>query len=206
MTDLVAAGRRFPVDDWLHGVARVREKLAAWEQSAVFAEAFANAPAALVPVQLPHLPNDRWAALEIDLVTAGAHDRLLYTCELPAGFTPHAVQCGLVLDEWPEVIPAPDVLTGLTFHFDRPSAQPPQVMLLALPAAIRGRWTWDDLVGAISETLDDAKSRAVEPSHVDGSAYGQFLPATLMAVTLYWITIATNLALNNAIYDHIGAS
>jgi hypothetical protein len=206
LTDLVAAGRRFPVDDWLYGVARVREKLAAWEQTAILGEAFTGTAAALVPVQLPHLPNDRWAALEIDLTATGAHDRLLYTADVPAGFTPHAVQCGLVLDEWPEVIPAPDVLTGLTFHFDRPSAQPPQVMLLALPAALRGRWTWDDLVGAITETLDDTKSRAVEPSHVDSSAYGQFLPATLMAVTLYWITVATNLALNNTVYDHIGAS
>lgn len=58
---------------------------------------------------------------------------------------------------------------------------------------------------SINESLDAAKSRGVEPSQVDASPYSQFLPATLMAVTLCRIHIATNLAINNRIYEKIGS-
>jgi hypothetical protein len=78
-------------------------------------------------------------------------------------------------------------------------------MLLAVPPALTGSWSWDDLVATLLETLQAAKSRAVEPAQIDASSYAQFLPTTLMAVTLYQITIATNLALNNRIYERIGS-
>ncbi len=203
LTDLVAGGRRFPVDDWLYGVARVREKLGAWENAAVLGEAFGADPAELTPVQLPFVAGDRWTALEFDTSRAAPNDRLLYTAHFATPFDPLADQCGLLLDEWPELVPAADVVSGVTFHFDRPNSQPPQTMLLALPAVLRGRWSWDDLVATLTETLDGAKARAVEPAQIDGSPYAQLLPATAMAVTLYWITISSNLALNNRIYDVI---
>ena len=202
LTDLHAAGRRFPVDDWLYGLARVRDKLNAWETAVVLAEGFGGAPGELTPVQLPLVPDDRWMALEFD-TSAAAGDRLLYTAAFAVPFAPGDPQCGLLLDEWPELVPAPNVVTGVTFHYDRPSSQPAQAMLLALPSAVTGRWQWDDLTAMINETLDAARARGVEPAQVDGSDYAQLLPATLMAVTLYQITIATNLALNNGIYDRI---
>jgi hypothetical protein len=203
LTDLLAAGRRFPVDDWLYGVARVREKLGAWESAAVLSEAFGAPPAELTPLQLPFVAGDRWAALEFDTASALKADRLLYTAHFAAPFNPALKQCGLLLDAWPEIVPAPDVVSGLTFHFDRPNAQPPQALLLAVPPVLRGAWSWDDLVATLLETLDAAKERAVEPSQVDASSYAQLLPATVMAVTLYGITISTNLAQNNHIYELI---
>jgi hypothetical protein len=60
-------------------------------------------------------------------------------------------------------------------------------------------------MATLNETLDGARARGVEPAQIDASSYGQLLPATLMAVTLYWITIATNLAQNNGIYEVIGS-
>jgi len=68
---------------------------------------------------------------------------------------------------------------------------------------LTGHWRWDDLVATLNETLDAAKTRGVEPAQVDASNYAQLLPATLMAVTLYQITIATNLAINNGVYNLI---
>ena len=57
--------RDFPVDEWLYGVARVREKLAAWENLVMLAEAFkTRPPMELTPFQLPYRPNDSWLALE----------------------------------------------------------------------------------------------------------------------------------------------
>lgn len=201
LTDLKASGRRFPVDDWLYGVARVRDKLNAWENVIVLSEAFGASPAELKPVQLPYVANDRWTALEFDTANAAANNRLLYTAHFPKPFDPAADQCGLLIDEWPETVPAPDVVSGLTFHFDRPNSQPPQAMLLALPPVLRGNWVWDDLVAMLNQTLDDAKKRGVEPGQIDASNYAQLLPATLMAVTLYQITIGTNLAINNKLFD-----
>jgi hypothetical protein len=200
--DLETAGRRFPVDDWLYGLGRVREKLGAWEAATVLAEAFGAAPGELTPVQLPLRADDRWMALEFDTSVA-AGDRLLYTAAFAVPFVPGDAQCGLLLDEWPEVVPAADVVSGVAFHYDRPGSQPAQAMLLALPSALTGRWSWNDLVAMLHETLDAAKARGVEPAQVDGSSYAQLLPATLMAVTLYQITIATNLGLNNGIYERI---
>jgi hypothetical protein len=105
-------------------------------------------------------------------------------------------QCGLLVDEWTEVIPAREETTGVAFHYDRPNAEPPQVMLLVTPTSERV-WEWQDLVDALNETLDMAKKRAVEPVHVDDTPYARFLPATVMATTLYQISIGANLALNN---------
>jgi hypothetical protein len=205
LTDLHANGRRFPVDDWLYGLARVRDKLNAWENVGILSEAFGANPASLTPLQLPFTANDRWTALEFDTATATSNNRLLYTAHFATAFNHSAQQSGLLLDEWPELVPAADMTSGVTFHFDRPSSQPPQVLLLAVPPALTGRWRWDDLVATLNETLDGAKMRGVEPSQVDASNYAQFLPATLMAVTLYQITIATNLALNNNVYKLIGS-
>ncbi len=151
-------------------------------------------------MQLPFVADDRWTALEFDTPNATPNNRLLYTAHFPQPFDPAGDQCGLLIDEWPETVPAPDVVSGLTFHFDRPNSQPPQAMLLALPPVLHGNWVWEDLVAMLNQTLDDAKKRGVEPGQIDASNYAQFLPATLMAVTLYQITIGTNLAINNNIF------
>jgi hypothetical protein len=196
-------GRLFPLDDWMYGVARVREKMAHWENTVLLAECFQRTSPALTALQLPYRANDRWLGLEFPDTVALDTDKLLYTAHFAGGFTGAAAQCGLLLDEWTEVIPAKEEITGVSFHFDRPSCEPPQAMLLALPAVRTGRWQWKDLVDVLHETLDNARKRGVEPAHVDGSAYAQFLPATLMAVTLYQMTIATNLAVNNHIYAEI---
>ena len=77
--------------------------------------------------------------------------------------------------------PRTDETTGIAFHYDRPNAEPPQTMLLALPAELpRRAGEWDDLVDALHETLDLARKRAVEPRHVDATAYARFLPATIV--------------------------
>ena len=189
----------FPVDTWLYGVARVRDKMRAWEQVVMLTGAFHIAEPQLTPLQLPFLANDRWLALEFPPETKLDTDRLLYTAHFAAPFQKASRQCGLLLDEWTEVIPLSEAETGITFHYDRPSCEPPQSMLLVTPTDFRGAWQWADLVDALNETLDFAKRRAVEPVHVDQAAYARFLPATLMAVTVSQLTISANLALNNKV-------
>ena len=111
----------------------------------------------------------------------------------------------LLLDEWSEVIPRADITTGIAFHHDRPDQEAPQAMLLVTPTDFRGGWQWGDLVDALDETLDRARRRAVEPTHLDGTAYAQLLPATVMAVTMNQLTISAVLAVNNGLETVSGA-
>jgi hypothetical protein len=70
-------------------------------------------------------------------------------------------------------------------------------MLLIAPPAQTGAWSWEDLVGAVRESLDLARIRAVEPGHIDGTAYAQLLPATVLSAAAQAITVTTDLSLNN---------
>ncbi len=187
-------GSDFPVDDWLYGVARVREKMGAWESLVMMAEGLRDGPALdLTPVQLPYTPGDHWLGLEYPPDHEIAGERLLYTAHAP-GLDPTQPLCGLLLDEWTEVIPARQETTGLAFHYDQPNSEPPQALLLATPGASTGAWSWSDLVQTLHETLDLARLRAIEPDQVDRSPYAQFLPATVTAVTRTPVTIAMSYA------------
>jgi hypothetical protein len=187
----------FPVDTWLHGTARVRDRLRAWEQTTLLTGAFGRTEPALDALQLPHVPGDRWVALELAPDQKLDSDRLLYTAHFASPFDAASRLCGLVVDEWTETIPVSEIDAGIAFHYDRPNAEAPQTMLLVTPSEFRGGWQFDDLVDAINETLDLAKRRAVEPVHLDKLPFAPYLPATIMAAQSQELTIAANLALNN---------
>lgn len=194
-------GRDFPLDDWLHGAARVREKMKQWETVLLLDEAFPGAQAPeLTPLQLPYGSNEPWLALEIPAGYKIDSDRLLYTAHFADPFEKTKPICGLLVDEWTEVIPGTEETTGIAFHFDRPNAEPPQAWLVALPAVRDGVWSWEDLLGAVNHALDAAKLRAIEPAHVDQTAYSWFLPATTSAYTFPEISISNNLLRNLDIF------
>jgi hypothetical protein len=193
-------GVDFPVDTWLYGVARVRPRMGSWEGITLLAEAMEMAAPELEPVQLPYANGASWLAMPFPTVTSVDQDHLLYTAYWSTPFVKTTRQCGVLLDEWTEVIPRPEETTGVAFHFDRPNAEPPQVMLLVAPPAITGAWDWTDLVDTLRETLALTKRRAVEPDHIDAATYARFLPATISAVTYHPISIALDLAVNNEVF------
>ena len=193
------AGISDPVPEWATGAARVRPALHAWESAGLLAPAFGRAEPALTPAQLPYTAGDPWLAMQFPASFAISSDRLLYTACYAQAFDATAHQCGLLLDEWTEVIPAATKDTGLTFQFSRPDNEPPQAILVVTPATGDGVWHWDDLVAAVTETLDLAKLRAVEPADTDPTPYARLLPATVMAVTVHGISITTALAAANGV-------
>ena len=158
------------MDTWLHGTARVRDRLRAWEQVTILAGVFGRPEPPLDALQLPHVPGDRWFGLDIPEDRTLEGDRLLYTAHFAAPFDPAQRLCGLLLDEWTEMIPASEVDTGIAVHYDRPNAEAPQTMLLVTPTEFRGAWQWDDIVDALNDTLTLAKQRAVEPTHLAAAA------------------------------------
>lgn len=54
-----------------------------------------------------------------------------------------------------------------------------------------------DVIAAVNETFDLAKTRLVEPVHLDDTGYAQLLPATVLSATRQPITISTDLAIAN---------
>jgi hypothetical protein len=190
-----------PVDEWLAGAARVRSMLHAWETSVVLTGAFGRTEPDLVPAQFPYEVNAPWLAMQFPPDYKLDSDRLLYTAHYSAPFDPTVHQCGLLLDEWTEVIPGTTKDTGITFNFARPDNEPPQSILLVTPATADGVWHWEDVVGALNETLDLAKKRALEPAMIDPTPYSRLLPATIMAVTLYGISITTALAVASNVME-----
>ncbi len=193
----------FPVDEWLYGAARVRPALHSWETILMMEGAFGITPQVLTPIQLPYAAADSWLALQYPDSYNLDSDRLLYTCAYFTAFDPNARQCGLLLDEWTEVIPLTQRDTAVTFNHHRPENEPPQTMLLVTSPSSTGTWQWADLVGALVETLQLAKKRAVEPAFLDPTAYSWLLPATVVASTTHAITISTVFAAANGVMNLI---
>jgi len=189
----------FPIDEWFYGAARVRQPLRYWETALMLSSAFGLTPPPLTPIQFPFAAGEPWRALEFPDKPALTSDRLLYTCLYSQAFNPAARQCGVLVDEWTEVIPATSRDTAITFNYARPDNEPPQAMLLVVSASNTGSWQWADLVAALNETLDLAKKRAVEPAFLDATAYTRFLPATVSASTSYGINIATTFTVANGV-------
>jgi hypothetical protein len=169
-----------PVDSWLYGVARVRERMRDWEQLVLFAGAFGSSEPELTPLQLPFDARDSWMAVEFPATMKLEQERLLYTAHFRQPFDPSKRQCGLLVDEWTEVIPSDGATSGVAVHYDRPNNEAPQTMLLLTPPLTPGVWQWKDVVDSLSETVDLAKVRAVEPRHLDDTPYARILPATIL--------------------------
>lgn len=208
LTDTI--GREFPVDDWLHGVARVRERLGQWETVSFLSEAFRDNVPELTPLQLPHEAAASWFALEIPPLPPDSaktraidSDRLLYTAHFATDFDKTKPICGLLFDEWTEVVPEETETTGITFHHDRPNSEPPQCWLLVQPAVMDGEWSWNELVEAVNGTLDSARRRAIEPTHIASTIYSWLLPATYAAYTFPEISISNYLLRNVDLYANV---
>src|SRR5262249_3785556 len=141
----------FPVDEWLHGVARIRPNMRMWEQLAMLSTALGSGAPELTPVQFPYESNASWLALQYPDTYQLNSEHVLYTAYYASPFDRTSRQCGMLIDEWTEVIPANTRNTGITFHYDRPNNEAPQSFLLVTPASASGHWIWDDLVGALNE-------------------------------------------------------
>jgi hypothetical protein len=174
------AGIRLPVREWLHGAACVRPLVHNFEMLRAIAETTAGEPLALAPLQLPHRPADSWLGLQYPPTMEIVHDTVSLVQHLPQDFDATAAQCGLLVDEWVEVVPKRDEVTGIAFDFDAPNSAPPQALLLAVSPEETGQWQWEDLVETVLDTFRRARLRAVEPDAIgDLPAIGTLLPAVI---------------------------
>jgi hypothetical protein len=141
--------------------------------------------------QLPHRPaaGARWVALPLEPgaePVARTLSLLLHRAAAPPATEPWV---GLFVDEWNEVVPAEAPTTGVAFHFDSPGAEAPQCVLIAVPSSLSERWTLDELVATVSETLDLAKLRTVDGELL--GVLGQLTPAVYLAANAANDTVST---------------
>jgi hypothetical protein len=161
------------LEAWIYKVSRVHPSLADLLDTWCASEALqAAAPLALTAGQLP-LPasgstnpwvgqpftGDPPAANTLSLVMAGG--------AAPAT-GPMSV---LFVADWVEVIPSQKEVTAVAYHYDAPTAQAPQSILLAVPArADASLWTYADLLATITTGLDLAHARSVDYPDLPGLA------------------------------------
>ena len=101
------------------------------------------------------------------------------------------------------LIPSTQETTASSFNYDAPNSEPPQALLLAVSqrqTLNNLRWTWQELVGCVEQSLTLAKMRAVGPDEVRRTLLDAVLPATLLVETAAPVTISTSL-LGNAVQE-----
>jgi hypothetical protein len=177
---------------WLAQAAQVRAPLRRWRRLALYAGVMRTSQGPFDLAQLPHVGPARWVGLpfpnESERPPAGRVSLALFRAVQPPATDPW---CGLVIDEWPEVIPASTETGGLTFHYDDPGAEAAQTLLLAVPPAPAETWSLDALVAILDDTLTMAKVRGVHGEQLQG--LGQVLPAIYLAANAAGDTVSAHL-------------
>jgi hypothetical protein len=194
---VAARGNPLVMDEWLHSISTVRPKMHTFEMMRVFHDGLSDDLMECEPLQLPYRENDSWLAVEYPEGTTIEHDTLSFALYAPQGFDGTKEQCGLIIDDWVEIVPQREEVTGLTFNFNQPNSVPPQAILMAVTPQIQGSWKWDDLVETIRDTFHRAKLRAVEPDQLDTSIsmMNKFLPAVISEFSTGKNNISLDLAL-----------
>lgn len=173
-----------PMGDWLQGVSLVRPRTAQAERLLLFNELLDSGAGTLIkPIQIPFEPNDYWLGMEYPADSPELDARNSLVVLNQSNSFPAAQQCGLLIDEWTEVIPSKEITTGIAFNYDQPDARAPQTCLLMVGPRKDGKWYWDDMVEILEQTFQLAKDRAIEPDHFTGTGLDQLLPAILSPVT-----------------------
>jgi len=177
---------------WLTRVARARPPVAALEAFQIACETLgatttpgASPALALTIGQLP--PGDPqhptpWAGLPLPEGTIPAPaTSLVFAGAGPPQPDPAGRICGLLADTVVETIPSPTQTTGLMFHYDAPTAFPPQAILLAIPSGpSQPGWQLQDLAHAVVDTMALARERTVTLADITNPDLQNLLPAALI--------------------------
>ncbi|HTF80892.1 MAG TPA: hypothetical protein VL947_04185, partial [Cytophagales bacterium] len=168
------------MEKWLHGIAKVREKLYAVELLASGIESLNATGITILPAQLSYKEGDYWLGTEYPATYNPDGDKLSINIIQPEYLA--ATSVGILVDDWVEIIPNHSETTGLTFNYNQPNAMPPQSLLLAVNPKDTQNWTWDNLLLTLKDTLALSKIRAVEPDHIEKSRYALVLPSIVAEV------------------------
>lgn len=178
----------YAVEEWMYGVSRVRPRMGEYHKQMLLSECITGRTLTTQSVvQFPVVDqtaggDDRWAAMKLPAGYKLPSDVLSLVVETD-GVSTGTISCGMVIDEWPEQIPIDNVTAGIAVHYDQPSSEAPQSILMATTPVIKSKWLWNDLMDTLNETMDMAMIRAVEPDMIETSGLAQVLPALVMQMS-----------------------
>ena len=176
---------------WLQRMERVRTPLARLGRPLREAEVLGSAEVLDLSIaQVPHVAGQRWVGLEVldgGTITDGCVSLVLQRA--PAKLA--GKLCGLLVDEWTELVPSRNETTGIAFQYDPPDNAAAQAILLAVPPVIGEPWTVGSLNRVLLETLDLTRLRGVDPAVLGSVAH--YLPATYLAFNANAEAVSTDL-------------
>jgi hypothetical protein len=161
---------------WFQRAARVRPGAARLDTALMLAEALSGQLLLQFKVaQLPAAAVDKWIALP----GSTSSSRLSLVAFTPIPVAEGEAFAGMMIDEWTEVLPSTQQITGVSFQYPDPVSRPPQSILLAVKPDDFPEWTMEAVEGSVLEALDLSKIRAVDPDSLN--ALGHYLPALYFA-------------------------
>jgi hypothetical protein len=176
---------------WFQRMARVREGVARLNATLGYSEALdSGEKLELTIAQLPFDPADRWVALPLQEGKSMLGGKLSIAIQSSVPVDVRKPLAGVLIDDWVEVVPSRQETTGIALQFDQPNAAPPQTILIAVPPDVDLPWTVWSLQQVLLETLDLARTRAVDPDALN--EVGHYLPALYFAVNTAGDTVSTD--------------
>ena len=169
------------VENWIRQLSQIRPVVSELHKYRRMADSHDLPEVNIQPAQLPWEPGDYWYGLSYPANFEKEGD-VTSLVLLNDHIVKDTVQCALLLDEWHEVIPGNHETTGVSFHYNQPGATAPQAVLVAVTPHPDEKWTWDDLVHTITDTMEMAKIRAVEPDHLEMTWLNQIIPSVYAEV------------------------
>lgn len=186
---------------WIQGISKVRQKVNSYNLLKISSELLNNSTSvyqAPLPIQFPihrqiNIESseslekiiDKWIGHQYPHEYKPQGNLLSIITNLPLNFNSNNKQAGLLIDEWTEVIPNSEEVTGIAFNYNQPDSEPPQTILMAVAPQDNGFWSWEDLVDSVLETFDLVKIRTLTPDDIWGNQgdYNQVLPALFSATS-----------------------
>jgi hypothetical protein len=150
-------------DAWLARAARVHAPIADLLELYDRAEALGSAAREdLNVVQLPRASAlTQWAGQ--GHVRGAAAPPNALSLLLLGGPVPTGPTSALVISDWTEVVPSAAETTAVAYHFDAPTTQPPQTLLVAVPPdRSQASWSYRAVAETVYSTIDLAHARSVD--------------------------------------------
>ncbi|MBI3541972.1 MAG: hypothetical protein HY075_01675 [Deltaproteobacteria bacterium] len=191
------------VKKWFHLTVRARDSLGSLRRMSLAAEALGQ------PLGFSGLDTDTgrprysvlqspapavagaWAGLagDADSIVPGTISLVLLSRDADASDTDWY---GLLVDEWPELVPSKREKTGVSFHHPSPKSRAPQAILVAVPPNVAAKkWDLATLQAVLQETLDFAKMRAVDTDLLGD--FSQSIPALYLGANAAGAVVSTRL-------------
>jgi len=206
---LLDSAGEFAVEEWLQGLAVVRDGPRQYQMLCNLREAIPG-PAAgrqFKIMQIPFIPGHKnvWIGGRFPEGFTPPEGIISLAFECPAAFSPTQLIAGIVLDDWREKLPLPELTAGVSINYNQPNNEAPQTLLLVVSPNQQSQWQWEHLIGAVLETVDLSRKRLIDTDMLQGTWLNQFLPALVAPVDLLKNTPTLNFSVAGPPVTDFGA-